>query len=73
MQEDFILTSVEKGSQSVCGEFDWVRLLVVYSLYKTNPNPRKNILSGKKWPKCHLKPNFAWCWVGLGLGSSSVS
>ena len=29
-------------------------ILVVCFLYNTNPNPRKNIRCGKKWPKCHL-------------------
>ena len=32
----------------VCGEFRWVRLLVVCFIYKTNPNPRKSIRCGKK-------------------------
>ena len=31
-----------------CGEFDWVRFLVVCFLYKTSPNPRNNICCGKK-------------------------
>ena len=35
-------------------------------LYKTNPNPRKNICCEKKWPKCHFWPHFSW--VGLALG-----
>ena len=42
------------GYYGVCGKFDGVRLLVVFFLYKTNPNPRKNICCGKKWPKCHF-------------------
>ena len=52
--------------QGVRGEFGWVRFLVVCFLYKTNPNPRKIICSGKKWPNCHFQPKF--CWVGLALG-----
>ena len=38
----------------VRGEFGWVRFLVVCFLYKINPNPRKNICCGKKWPKRHF-------------------
>ena len=45
----------------------WVRFIVVYLLYKTNPNPRKIIWCGKKWPKCHFSPNFSR--VGLAFGS----
>ena len=54
-------------------EFGRVRFVVVCFLYKTNPNPRKIICCGKKWPKCHLLTQFFLGWVGLGLGSSSVS
>ena len=43
-----------KKNQRVCGEFGWVRFLVVCFLCKTNPNPRKCIYRGKKWPNCHL-------------------
>ena len=46
----------------VCGEFGWVGFLVrVCCLYKTNPNPRKSICCGKKWPKCYFL-------IFLGLG-----
>ena len=38
----------------VCGEFGWFGFLVACFLYKTNPNPRKNICCGKKWPKRHF-------------------
>ena len=40
--------------EGVCGQFDWVRFLVVCFLYKTNPNPRKTSCCGKKWPKCQF-------------------
>ena len=30
------------------------RFLAVCFLYKTNPNPRKTVCCGKKWPKCHF-------------------
>ena len=56
--------------------FGWVRFLAVYFLYKTDPNARKKtkIAVGKKWgPKCHFLTDFFLGWVGLGLGSSSVS
>ena len=36
-----------------CGEFGWVGFLVVRFLHKINPNPRKIICCGKKWPKCY--------------------
>ena len=50
------------GDYGVCGEFGWVRLLVVCFLliYKTNPKPRKIICCGKKWPKCCFWRNFSW-------------
>ena len=42
----------------------WVGFLVVCSLYKTNPNPRKkNICCGKKWP-----PSATFNIIFLGLG-----
>ena len=47
----------------VCGEFDWVRSLVACFLYKTNPNPRKNICCGKK-----SGPNATFSLFFLGLG-----
>ena len=38
-------------------------------LYKTNPNPRKTICCGKKWPKCHFLTYFFLGWVvALGWG-----
>ena len=51
----------------VCEELGWVGFLVVCFLHKINPNPRKNIICGRKWPKCHFLPNFSWLgwpWVG---------
>ena len=33
--------------------FGWVGFLAVCFLYKINPNPRKIICCGKKWPECH--------------------
>ena len=52
----------------------WVGLPVVCFLYKINPNPRKFICCGKKWSKCHVLTSIVFLsWVGLGLGSSSVS
>ena len=56
-----------------CGEFGWDGFLVVCFLHKINPNPRKSICCGKKWPKCHFLTCFFLGWVGLELGSSSVS
>ena len=60
--------------KGVCGEFiGCVGFLVVFFLYKTNPNLRKIICCGKKWPKFHCQTFFFLGWVGLGLGSSTVS
>ena len=47
-------------------------LLQSVSYIKTNPNPRKISCCGKKWPKCHFKPNCSGVGFGLGLGSSTV-
>ena len=46
--------TVESYIRMLAGNFGWVRFLVVCFLYKINPNPRKCIYCGKKWPKCHL-------------------
>ena len=60
----------------VCGEFGWVRFLVVYFLYKTNPNPPKIICCRKKWPKRHFLTNFflglGWPWVGEFVGFTMI-
>ena len=56
-----------------CGEFGLVRFLVVCFLYKTIPIPRKVRAVGKSGTKCHFSIYFFFGWVGLGLGSSSVS
>ena len=48
-------------------------LSVVCLLYETNPYPRKNICCGKKLAKMPPFTYFFLGWVGLGLGSSSVS
>ena len=53
--------------------FGWVRFLVVCFPYTTKPNPRKIICCGKKVAKLPLLTLFFLGWVGLGLGSSSVS
>ena len=49
--------------QGVCGEFGWGRFLVVCFLYKTNPNPRKNILL---WEKVAQIATFNLVFLGLG-------
>ena len=56
----------KKKRLMITGEFGWVGILVHCFLHKINPNPRKIICCGKKWPKCHFWPNF--CWVELALG-----
>ena len=46
-----------------CGEFGWVRFLVVCFLYKTNPNPRKTrLLWEKSGPNVNF--NLIFSWVG---------
>ena len=55
----------------VCGEFGWVRFLVVCFLYKTNPNPRKIIAVGKSGPFANFNLFFlglGWPWVGQFVG-----
>ena len=47
--------------------FYWVRFLVVCFLYQNNPNTRKNICCGKKWPNCHYKTIFS-CLGRLRVG-----
>ena len=68
MYQLFISTqqSVRDVTRAFCGEFGLVRFLVVCFLYKTSPNPRKIICSGKTWPKCLF--NLVFSWVGLALG-----
>ena len=57
-----------------CGDFGWVRFLIVSFLHKTNPNPRKTICcEGKSGPILPLLTYFFLGWVGLGLGSWTVS
>ena len=61
----------------VCGEFGWVRCLVVCFLYKTNPNPTgKNIMLSKPCIRTpippvimliKLFPNQCFSWVGIGF------
>ena len=70
-------------SQSMHADyFDWMFadisvgsvFLVLCLLYRTNPNPRKKyLLIGKSGPKATFNLFFSLGWVGLGLGSSSVS
>ena len=54
-----------------CGEFGWVRFLVVYFPYKTNLDPRKMICCGKKWPNATFNLIFlglGWPWVREFVG-----
>ena len=56
--------------------FFWVGLALGWGVRRFHDNiGRKKNCGGKKWPKCHFSPinNFFLGWVGLGLGSSSVS
>ena len=52
--------------------FGWVRFVVVRFLYKTNPNPPKNICCGQKsGPRATFNPVFlglGWPWVGEFVG-----
>ena len=51
---------------------NWVGLSFLWSvfLYETNPNPRKKLCCGKKWPKWQSKPrNFSRVGSALGWGA----
>ena len=66
-------TNRNKKPNQTGGEFGWVGFLVVCFLYNISPNPRKIICWGKKVAQMPLLTQFLLDWVGLGLGSSSVS
>ena len=66
VREHSIHQHISAVKYGICGEFVWVMFLVVCFLHKTNPNPRKKIWCGKKWPKMQLLTYFSW--VGLDLG-----
>ena len=54
-------------------EFGWVGFLVVCFLHKTNPQPTKTDLLWEKVAQIPLLTYHFLGWVGLGLGSSTVS
>ena len=38
------------------------------SYIKPIPTPEKILAVGKKWPKCHFRPLFAWVRLAGGFG-----
>ena len=68
--------SVTSDERGVCGEFGWVRFLVVGFLRKTNPNPRKNYLLWEKVAQAPLLNliflGLGWPWVGEFVGFMTI-
>ena len=66
----WVLITMALRKQGVCGEFGWVRFLVVCFLYKTNPNPN-TCCREKSGPNSTLNLFFlglGWPWVGEFVG-----
>ena len=59
----WVLITLGPRTRVFAEKFGWVGFLVVCFLYKINPNSRKNIFCGKKWPKATFDLFFGGGWV----------